>query len=258
VNYFSPKSAAERYAKGRPAFHHLIVDRIKEILSLTEPLARALDVGCGTGLSTVALTDIAREIVGADISPEMLSFARKEEGISYVVCAGERLALASGAFDLITVSQALHWFERDAFLREARRVLRAGGWLVAYDNYFEGESKETNYFQRWHREVYHAKYPIPPRGAVSLTDEDAARGGFHLFHQELQQHAVRFSLEALIDYLVSQSNVIAAVEGGGEEIEEVRRWMRATLASYFGKASEADFLFNAPIWFLQRADTSEN
>jgi SAM-dependent methyltransferase len=252
MNYFSPRSAAERYANGRRAFHHLVIERIKEILSLTAPLARALDVGCGTGLSTLALKGIAREIVGADVSPEMLSFARREHGVSYVICAGERLALASGVCDLITVSQVLHWLERDAFLKEARRVLRAGGWLVAYDNYFYGESKETDEFQRWHREVYHAKYPIPLRGAVSLTDEDAAREGFRLFHQELQHHAMRFSLEALIDYLVSQSNVIAAVEGGGEKIEEVRRWMRACLAPYFGEASEADFLFNAPIWFLQR------
>lgn len=258
MNYFSPRSAAARYAKGRPAFHHLVIQRIKEILSLTAPLARALDVGCGTGLSTVALRGVAREIVGADVSPEMLSFARSEEGISYIICAGERLALASGVCDLITVSQALHWLEMDAFLKEARRVLRAGGWLVAYDNYFEGESKETDAFQHWHREVYHAKYPIPPRGTVSLTDEDAARGGFQLLQQELRQHVMRFSLKALIDYLVSQSNVIAAVEGGGEKIEEVRVWMRECLEPYFGRASEAEFLFNTPIWFLQRAATSED
>lgn len=258
MNYFSPKSAAERYAKGRTAFHHLVIERIKEILFLTERLPRALDVGCGTGLSTVALKDIAREVVGADVSPEMLSFARREDGISYVICAGERLALASGACDLITVSQALHWLERDAFLKEARRVLRAGGWLVVYNNYFAGEIKENDEFQRWHRELYLTKYPRAHRAPVSLIAEDVARENFRLQHQERHQHVIRFSLEALIDYLVSQSSVIAAVEGGSEDIEEVRRWMRASLAPYFGRAGEADFLFNAPIWFLQRAATSEN
>jgi predicted TPR repeat methyltransferase len=60
INYFDPKSAAERYAKGRPYFHPQIINRIQAYLSLTEPVARALDVGCGTGLSTIALKAIFR------------------------------------------------------------------------------------------------------------------------------------------------------------------------------------------------------
>ena len=192
MNYFSPKSAAERYAKGRPAFHPLIIGRIKELLSLTEPLSRALDVGCGTGLSTVALKSLSGRIVGADVSAEMLAFARREEGVSYIISAGESLALSDGAFDLITVSQALHWLERGAFFSEARRVLRAGGWLIIYDNYFDGESKDSDGFQRWHRDIYHTKYPIPPRCPVSLTDEDAAREDFHLRHHELNQQCHTF------------------------------------------------------------------
>lgn len=73
MNYFAPKSAAERYARGRPAFHPIIIERIKDFLSLREPLLRALDVDCGTGLSTIALKGIAREVVGADVAGEMLA-----------------------------------------------------------------------------------------------------------------------------------------------------------------------------------------
>ena len=68
MNYFDPKSAAERYAKGRPHFHTQVISRIKAYLSLAEPVSRAIDVGCGTGLSTIALKEIARHIVGVDSS----------------------------------------------------------------------------------------------------------------------------------------------------------------------------------------------
>ncbi|MBV9960525.1 MAG: methyltransferase domain-containing protein [Acidobacteria bacterium] len=252
MNYFAPKSAAERYARGRPAFHQLVIERIKDFLSLTELLPRALDIGCGTGLSTVALKSLAREVVGADVAGEMVALARRAEGVSYLISAGEQLGLAGGMFDLITLSQAVHWLEQNVFLPEARRVLRAGGWLVAYDNYFQGEAQENESFERWHREVYLEKYPSPHNSPSSMMDEAAAGGDFTLLRHERHPHTIPFSLEALINYLVSQSNVIAAVEGGGEEIGEVRGWMRETLTQYCGDWAEASFVFDSPIWYFQR------
>jgi hypothetical protein len=53
MNYFSPKTAAQRFAKGRPRFHPFIIQQIKNFLRLEKPFSYALDVGCGTGFSTV-------------------------------------------------------------------------------------------------------------------------------------------------------------------------------------------------------------
>jgi ubiquinone/menaquinone biosynthesis C-methylase UbiE len=251
MNFFSSKSAAGRYYAGRPYYHPLVIERIRKFLSLDAPLARALDVGCGTGFSTIALKEIAREIVGVDASAEMVALAEKDARIEYFVATASQLPFAEDEFELITISQAFHWLDREKFLREAARALRTGGWLVVYDNYFSGELEKNAGFQTWYREDYLRKYPPPPRTWPAFTAEDSENEDFRLMGQEYYQNSINFSVETFVDYLVTQSNVIAQVEYGAEEIDEVRRWLIDSIKPLFGETREASFLFNSPIWYLQ-------
>lgn len=254
MNYFAPESAAERYARGRPFFHALVVGRVCEFLSLARPVGRALDVGCGTGLSSVALKQIAARVVGADASSAMLARAPREEGIAYVLARAEALPFGAGAFDLLTLSQVFHWLDAARFFAEARRVLRAGGFVVAYDDYMTKRAGEDGgEFETWLRETYKQRYPRPVANWTLIEAEEVEREGFRLVAHQWLAHTVRFTPEALADYLLSHSNVIAAVEGGTETAAQVKAWMLAELTPLFGGAREADFHFDAPVWFLQRA-----
>ena len=250
MNYFNPKSAAERYAKGRPYFHPAIVGRIKEFLSIEKPLSSALDVGSGTALSTIALKEIAQSVVGVDASAEMIALAPKKNGVKYFVAPAENLPFEENEFDIITLSQVFHWLDRDKFLAEANRVLRPGGWLIAYDNYFSGQMIENPEFQSWYREKYLERYPIPPRAKITFAPEDTTPFEFHLLKEEWYENTIEFSLEELVDYLVTQSNIIAVVEGRREEIQETRMWLMEGLRYVFRSSKEEKFLFNAPIWYL--------
>ena len=138
VNPFVAPNTAEVYAQGRPCFHPLVLEKVREKLSLNAPVKLALDVACGTGLSTRALLAVAEQVIGTDTSEGMLEQAPKDARITYHQAPAESLPLENESADLITVSSAFHWFERSAFLREARRVLRPGGWLAIYENFFEG------------------------------------------------------------------------------------------------------------------------
>ena len=71
----------------------------------------------------------------------MLARAPLEAGVRYVEAQAEDLPFGDGAFGLVTVALALHWFDRSRFLAEARRVLEPSGWLTIYDNGFFGEMK---------------------------------------------------------------------------------------------------------------------
>ena len=257
MNYFGPKSAAERYAEGRPYFHPLIIGRIKEFLSLAEPLSSALDVGCGTGLSSIALKELAQNVVGVDASAEMITLAPRENRIKYFVAPAENLPFEENEFDLITLSQVFHWLDKDRFFAEANRVLRPNGWLVIYDNYFSGQMMENADFYKWYKEKYLVKYPIPPRAKIELTEENVSSYGFRLLGEEWNENIVGFSLEAIVDYLVTQSNVIAIVEGGKQKIEEVRAWLTEGIKPIFGDAKERKFLFNTPICYLSRHPTNQ-
>jgi len=106
----------------------LVIKKIGDFLKLHEPVPWALDVACGTGQSTLALKEVASQVVGTDTSREMLDRAPREAGVQYVEASAEDLPFADGSFRLVTVALALHWFERSRFLTEASRCLtRAGG-----------------------------------------------------------------------------------------------------------------------------------
>jgi len=228
----------------------MIVGRIKEFLRITEPLSSALDVGCGTGLSTIALKEAAKNIIGLDVSQEMVSSAPPGNGVSYVVANAEYLPFIDNGFDLLTLCQVFHWLDGDRFLTEANRVLRPNGWLAVYDNYFSGQMIDNPEFHSWYKE-YLARYPVPPRREISFRPENTCPHGFQLIKEVKYENTIKLSLQGLVDYLVTQSNVIALVEFGREHIEEARVWLIRALEPMFPESGEREFLFTAPIWYLQ-------
>lgn len=129
-NYFGPGVDARRYARARPAIHSAAIEKFRSFAQLDKPLPCAADIGCGTGHSTVALVGLAETIVGIDPSAEMLAHAVADPRVEYRQGSAEHVPLPDASVDLVTAGQAFHWFEPAAFLAEAKRVLRPGGWLV--------------------------------------------------------------------------------------------------------------------------------
>ena len=252
MNFFDSKSAAARYSTARPYFHPAIIDRIKIFLSLDEPVERALDVGCGTGLSTIALGAIAKKVMAVDSSLEMISLAPKDAAIDYVVASAHSLPVTNAGFDLMTLSQAFHWLDRDLFLEEARRVLRPGGCLVVYDSYFVGRMKANEGFEGWFRPNYHKRFPPPWRTELSFSEEDSGNLGFHLLRYDRFAYGWRFSLTQVVDYLLTHSNVIAVVEYGDQELDAVRSWLSENTRPFFDNRDHSEFVFDGVIWYLQR------
>jgi ubiquinone/menaquinone biosynthesis C-methylase UbiE len=216
-----------------------------------EPLGRALDVGCGTGQSTVALTAVARQVIGTDASFAMLSQAPCADGINYLQAPAESLPLSDNSIQLLTVSLAFHWFDRTRFLYEARRVLEPAAWLVIYNNGFFGTMKENPQYEQWNRSHYLQRYPTPSRHNHPLSQQDAQQHGFHFVHQEGYSNEVLFTVEELASYLTTQSNVIAAVEQGAQSIEEAYDWLISQLLPMFSTET-ATFPFGGSIWYLQK------
>ena len=125
--YDSPRLAAG-YAYDRPAIHERIIDAAREHLHITNRLGRALDVGCGAGLSTAALESLAETVIGLEPVHAMLAHSRViAPHALFVVGRAERLPFSAGAFDLIAAAGALNYVDVDLFLGEAVRVLAPGG-----------------------------------------------------------------------------------------------------------------------------------
>ena len=126
-------ATAERYHAYRPSYPPALVDWILALSGLPERPAVA-DVACGTGITMRLFAARGCDVVGVDPNEEMLAFARAEGGARVVKGVAEATGLPSGAFDLVTVGQGFHWFEREPAIAELLRILRAGGWCSAFWN----------------------------------------------------------------------------------------------------------------------------
>jgi SAM-dependent methyltransferase len=255
MNYFAHQTAAERYAQSRPYFHPLVIDRIRAFLALQKPLPVAVDVGCGTGQSALALTKIAEEIIAADIAPSMLAQAPAHPKIRYVQAPAERLPLKRYMADLMTVSLAFHWLDRARFLNEAHRVIRPGGALAIYNNSFYGQMHENPDFSRWNREHYLTRYPTPCRNNEPFADDDAREYDFIVIGREPYTNDISFTPDQLVRYLMTQTNVIDAVEQGGQSPASVYTWLLDSVSPLF-RAPTATFQFGGEIWHLQSSPST--
>jgi len=89
-----------------------------------------IDVATGTGQLAVPLGAHFRRVIGCDISTEQLAHATPAPNVEYVHATAYDLPAADNSVDLVTVGQALHWLDAEAFFREAARCLRPGGTLA--------------------------------------------------------------------------------------------------------------------------------
>jgi len=250
INPFLAPETAQAYAHGRPYFHPLVMEKVKEKLGLRAPVGLAVDVACGTGLSSLALLALADRVVATDVSQAMLARAPRHARVSYRLASAEALPLEDGSADLITVSSAFHWFVREAFLKEAWRVLRPGGWLVVYENFFEGRRHPNPAFVRW-LESYYKAHPAPPRDHTPFTDDDAREAGFDFCERVTYENTWSFARASFVSYLSSQSNAVASVEGGQSTAEGLRRGLTEQLEPFF-RGGEETFLFAGFVWILRR------
>jgi ubiquinone/menaquinone biosynthesis C-methylase UbiE len=92
-----------------------------------------LDIGCGTGQLTARLRAElgAKEVIGCDAAPGMLSQARsRSPEITWLQGTAESIPLPDGTIDAVVSTEAFHWFNQPAALEEFHRVLAPGGHVV--------------------------------------------------------------------------------------------------------------------------------
>ncbi len=136
----------------------------------------ALDIGCGTGLSSRAVREYAERVVALDASMAMLAAAETLPRVSYLAAGAEQIPLGDASVDLVTVGAAFHWFDQARVFAELARVMRTGAALVVYSDYFQGRLHERPSFTDWMRDSYLPQYPGPARHAY-FDSEPARRPG---------------------------------------------------------------------------------
>jgi ubiquinone/menaquinone biosynthesis C-methylase UbiE len=126
-DHFS-KQAAD-YAKFRPRYPK---ELFRWLASVAPHTQLAWDCATGSGQAAVELAKVFGNVIATDASAKQLANAERHRQIEYRVATAEDSGLESSSVDLITVAQALHWFDLPRFEIEARRVAKAGGIVAAW------------------------------------------------------------------------------------------------------------------------------
>tara|TARA_Y100001937_G_scaffold128452_3_gene204827 strand:+ start:46221 stop:46976 length:756 start_codon:yes stop_codon:yes gene_type:complete len=168
-DHFSRQS--EDYARFRPHYpDHLF----QALGSLCADHSLAADIGTGSGQCAVRLADFFENVIALDPSENQVSKAQKHPSVRYAVAPAENTGCEAASADLITVAQALHWFEHEAFFQEAHRILRPGGLLAAfgYGHHFVEGCQET--MDQFYHNVVGPYWP-PERESIEARYEDIIR-----------------------------------------------------------------------------------
>jgi SAM-dependent methyltransferase len=173
---------------------------------------RLLDVGCGTGLSFVALLDRGWEVTACDISPGMLEIARKRAGDRAEMLVADMRTLPDlGEFDLVwavndAVNYVLSGEELRAALASMVRNLAPDGvllfdlnTLLTFKTFFcETHEREVN----GQRFVWRGKEDVHSVGPGSVCEAHFEAAGQEIDHVHRQRH-------------FPESEVLAAIEDVG-------------------------------------------
>lgn len=120
---------ANMYARFRPlspaSLFHFLYEHVSHF-------DNAWDVGTGNGQVATVLAEKFAHVAATDISQEQLLRAVAKENIHYEVARAEQTDFPDHFFDLITIAQAIHWFDFDAFYKEVKRVAKPGAIIAAW------------------------------------------------------------------------------------------------------------------------------
>lgn len=122
-------SQADIYAKYRPQYPDALFEYI---ISFVKEKKLAWDCGTGNGQTAKELSKYFNTVFATDISSRQIEHAEKRPNIHYSVEPAENTSIENNTIDLITVSQALHWFNFEKFYAEVKRVSKPTAVIAAW------------------------------------------------------------------------------------------------------------------------------
>lgn len=229
---------ATDYARYRPDYP----DALFEWLARISPARRlAWDCATGNGQAAAALALRFGKVVATDASALQVRQAIPAPGVLYLVAAAEAAPIASASVDLVTVAQALHWFDRPRFWAEAERALAPSGAIaVWYYDLLHVTPEVDAVVRRLYSDIVGPYWP-PERALV-----EAGYGGLEFPFDEIAaplfQMEKRWSLADLTGYLGTWSATRRYIEA---RREDPLRHIEGSLAAAWGDpASERPALWD--------------
>jgi ubiquinone/menaquinone biosynthesis C-methylase UbiE len=210
-------SNSKEYASSRPKYPRSLFEFL---VGLVQHRKLAWDCATGNGQAAVFLSEYFEHVIASDASKDQIENAQLRNNILYEIFPAERTNLADSSVDLITIAQALHWFDLDDFYKEAKRVLRkddnessgwGGGVIAAWAYGLHSLSPEIDNIMRLLYEDILGPYWPKERKIVENKYQDIPFP-FQEIDTPVFQIELNWSLSELIGYLYTWSSVQKFIE----------------------------------------------
>jgi SAM-dependent methyltransferase len=223
---------ADCYEAFRPTYP---VDLFEFLASLCPVRELAWDCATGSGQAAVPLAAYFKRVIATDASAKQIEQASGPENVQYSVAAADSGPIETGSADLVTVAQALHWFDLPKFYAEVSRVARAGSVLAVWCYQLHSISPEIDrVVHRLYSDIVGADWP-PERRLVeegyqtlAFPFEELANPPFEMKHS--------WDLEHLWGYLASWSSTQRYQKRTGQDPLEL---IKQELETAWGNPEEA-------------------
>jgi ubiquinone/menaquinone biosynthesis C-methylase UbiE len=210
---------ARDYARTRPTYPDRLFDHLA---ALAPERGVVWDCGAGSGQAARSLVGRFERVVATDISRVQIGHLSAGPRLHPVVAAAEQSPLRNRSVDLVTVSAALHWFDRPRFYAEVARVARPGAVIAVWSYFRTHITPDVDAIIDRYADELIAEYWLPQFGVnrSAYRDLDFPFERLPWLEVEAQAH---LSLGDLLDFMRTWSASQAWTrERGGDPVEKVR------------------------------------
>jgi len=224
-DHFSTNS--DNYSLYRPSYPKALFENIS---SLCQHHRTVWDVGTGSGQAAIQWAKHFDSVIATDASAAQIANATPHDKIRYEVWPAEKTEIPDSSIDLITIAQALHWFDFDKFYAEAKRVLTPGGIIAAW-TYARPECETAAINTILDDFYFNIVGPYWPKER-NWVDDHYKSIPFPFESVETPNYTLEFnwSLDQLIGYLDTWSASKAYIKKHGENPTDR---LRESLSSYY-------------------------
>lgn len=227
-------SHSQDYSRFRPGYPTELYNFLRK---LCRERNRAWDCGTGNGQVAGELAAFFEQVYATDISINQLSQAVQKKNIHYTKQAAEKTAFPPDYFDLVTVGQAVHWFNFEEFNAEVKRVLKKDA-VIAIFGYalFRSNAGTDEIIRHFYNDII-GPFWAPER---RFLEEKYRTVPFPFQEIEAPEMEMKqnWSFERLIGYLNTWSAVKAYEKEHGENPVEL---VRVQLRESFGEVGKVIF-----------------
>lgn len=233
---------ADTYDRARPAMPYYPVERITAYLGRRPDTV--VDLGCGTGLSTLIWQGNCRLAIGIEPSEDMLRLAKERETADrrFQQGFGSDTGLPDACCDAVVCSRSFHWMEPVSTLREVNRILKPGGVFATVDcdwpPVIRWEAEQA--YMTLYEKVRVLEKALPDVQDTFVRYEKEQRlanirssGYFRYCRELLFSNPERCTAERLMDLLFSQGSLHTLQKLHPEKLEAEIAAFRSAIAEIF-------------------------